>query len=118
TFTREIDTHGADALRLTLAFAGPPTDNINWEDVSPAASAKFLARAFRLASDVTSPPEIEWKTGDVALRRQTHHFLADMPGLAESLKFNVVVARIMELVNATRKVIDTGAGGRDAAVRE
>ncbi len=118
TFTKEVDAHGADALRLTLAFAGPPTDNINWEDVSPAASAKFLARAFRLASDVTSAPEIEWKTGDVALRRQTHRFLADMPGLAEGLKFNVVVARLMELTNATRKVIDSGAGPADAAVRE
>jgi leucyl-tRNA synthetase len=29
----------------------------------------------------------------------------------------VVVARIMELVNATRKAIDSGGGG-DAAVRE
>ncbi|MGV8896158.1 MAG: leucine--tRNA ligase [Rhodoglobus sp.] len=118
TFTAEVDKHGADALRLTLAFAGPPEDNINWEDVSPAASAKFLARAFRLATDVTSVPEIEWKTGDAALRRQTHRFLADGPALAETLKFNVLVARIMELTNATRKVIDTGAGGGDAAVRE
>ena len=118
TFTAEVDKYGADALRLTLAFAGPPEDNINWEDVSPAASAKFLARAFRLAIDVTSVPEIEWKTGDVALRRQTHRFLADGPALAETLKFNVLVARIMELTNATRKVIDSGAGGGDAAVRE
>ncbi len=118
TFTGEVDAYGADALRLTLAFAGPPADNINWEDVSPGASAKFLARAFRLATDVTSPPEIEWKTGDVGLRRQTHRFLADGPALAESLKFNVLVARIMELVNVTRKVIDSGAGGGDAAVRE
>jgi leucyl-tRNA synthetase len=118
TFTAEVDKFGADALRLTLAFAGPPEDNINWEDVSPAASAKFLARAFRLSKDVTSAPEIEWKTGDVALRRQTHRFLADGPGLAETLKFNVLVARIMELTNATRKVIDSGAGGGDAAVRE
>ena len=118
TFTGEVDTYGADALRLTLAFAGPPADNINWEDVSPGASAKFLARAFRLAEDVTSAPEVEWKTGDVGLRRQTHRFLADGPGLAESLKFNVLVARIMELVNVTRKVIDGGAGGGDAAVRE
>ncbi len=118
TFTAEVDKHGADALRLTLAFAGPPEDNINWEDVSPAASAKFLARAFRIATDVTSSPEIEWKSGDVALRRITHRFLADGPGLAESLKFNVLVARIMDLVNATRKVIDTGAGPGDAAVRE
>ena len=118
TFTAEVDKYGADALRLTLAFAGPPEDNINWEDVSPAASAKFLARAFRLAIDVTSAPEIEWKTGDVVLRRQTHRFLADGPALAETLKFNVLVARIMELTNATRKVIDAGAGGGDAAVRE
>jgi leucyl-tRNA synthetase len=118
TFTAEVDKYGADALRLTLAFAGPPEDNINWEDVSPAASAKFLARAFRLSKDVTSAPEIEWKTGDLALRRQTHRFLADGPGLAETLKFNVLVARVMELTNATRKVIDSGAGGGDAAVRE
>ena len=118
TFSGEIAEHGADALRLTLAFAGPPEENINWEDVSPAASHKFLARAFRVVRDVTSAPEIEWKTGDTTLRRATHRFLADGPGLAESLKFNVLVARIMDLVNVTRKAIDTGAGGGDAAVRE
>jgi leucyl-tRNA synthetase len=86
--------------------------------VSPAGSMKFLARAWRLADDVTSAPAIEWKTGDANLRKQTHRFLADGPGLIEAFKFNVVVARIMELVNATRKVIDSGAGGGDAAVRE
>lgn len=118
TFTAEVDAHGADALRLTLAFAGPPEDNINWEDVSPAASAKFLARAFRIATDVTSAAGIDFKTGDAGLRRLTHRFLADGPGLAEALKFNVLVARIMDLVNATRKVIDSGAGPADAAVRE
>ena len=118
TFTAEVDKHGADALRLTLAFAGPPEDNINWEDVSPAASAKFLARAFRIATDVTSAAGIDFKAGDAGLRRLTHRFLADGPGLAESLKFNVLVARIMDLVNATRKVIDSGAGPADAAVRE
>ena len=44
--------------------------------------------------------------------------LADAPGLVEHTKFNVVVARLMELVNATRKAIDTGAGPADPAVRE
>ncbi|MCU1637972.1 MAG: leucine--tRNA ligase [Microbacteriaceae bacterium] len=114
----QLDEHGVDAVRLTMAFAGPPEDDIDWADVSPAASRRFLARAWRLADDVTSAPEVEWKTGDAALRRVTHRFLAEAPGLIESFKFNVVVARIMELVNATRKVIDTGAGGADAAVRE
>ncbi|MEO6826259.1 MAG: leucine--tRNA ligase [Microbacteriaceae bacterium] len=114
----QLEEHGVDAVRLTMAFAGPPEDDIDWADVSPAGSAKFLARAWRVARDVTSAPEIEWKTGDVALRRVTHHFLADAPGLVEAFKFNVVVARLMELVNATRKAIDTGAGPADAAVRE
>jgi leucyl-tRNA synthetase len=114
----ELDVFGVDAIRVTMAFAGPPEDNINWEDVSPAGSAKFLARAWRLSDDVTSPPEIEWKTGDVELRKQTHRLLADGPGLLEAFKFNVVIARTMELVNATRKVIDSGAGAGDAAVRE
>jgi leucyl-tRNA synthetase len=114
----QLDEHGVDAIRLTMAFAGPPEDDIDWADVAPAASAKFLARAWRLARDVTSTPAIDWKTGDPALRRQTHRLLQDGPGLVESLKFNVLVARIMELVNATRKAIDAGPGGGDAAVRE
>ncbi|MEC5149978.1 leucine--tRNA ligase [Cryobacterium sp. GrIS_2_6] len=117
-FTEEIDQFGVDAVRLTMAFAGPPEDDIDWAEVSPVGSAKFLARAWRMAKDVTSAPDVLWKTGDPALRRVTHRFLADAPGLIESFKFNVVVARLMELVNATRKVIDTGAGPADAAVRE
>lgn len=117
-FTEEIERHGVDAVRLTMAFAGPPEDDIDWADVSPVGSSKFLARAWRMAKDVTSAPDVDWSTGDVALRRVTHRFLADAPGLTESFKFNVVVARLMELVNATRKVIDSGAGAADAAVRE
>ncbi|WP_210422822.1 leucine--tRNA ligase [Cryobacterium sp. BB307] len=114
----QLDEHGVDAVRLTMAFAGPPEDDIDWADVAPHASAKFLARAWRLANDVTSEPGIDFSTGDVALRRVTHRLLADAPGLIEGFKFNVAVARIMELVNATRKAIDSGVGPADAAVRE
>ncbi|WP_403024587.1 leucine--tRNA ligase [Salinibacterium sp. GXW1014] len=116
--SEQLEEHGVDAVRLTMAFAGPPEDDIDWADVSPAGSAKFLARAWRLAGDVTSSPDVEWKSGDESLRRVTHRFLADAPGLTESFKFNVLVARLMELVNATRKAIDGGAGGADPAVRE
>ncbi|MCA9720312.1 MAG: class I tRNA ligase family protein, partial [Myxococcales bacterium] len=114
----QLDEHGSDAVRLTMAFAGPPEDDIDWADVSPTGSAKFLARAWRIAGEVTTSPDVEWKSGDRALRRQTHRLLADVPGLVESLKFNVVVARLMELVNAIRKTIDSGPGAGDPAVRE
>ncbi|GAA3584671.1 leucine--tRNA ligase [Klugiella xanthotipulae] len=117
-FADELDEHGADALRLTLAFAGPPEEDVDWADVSVHGSAKFLARAWRVAKDVSSAPDVDWKKGDQALRRHTHRFLAEAPGLTESFKFNVVVARLMELTNVTRKVIDSGAGPADPAVRE
>jgi len=118
SLSEEIEKHGVDAIRLTMAFAGPPEDDIDWADVSPGSSAKFLARAFRLAEDVTSAPGVDLRGGDQALRRVTHRFLADAPGLSEAFKYNVVVARLMELVNAVRKAIDSGPGAGDPAVRE
>ncbi len=44
--------------------------------------------------------------------------MADAAELIDSMRFNVMVARIMELVNATRKAIDAGPGAADPAVRE
>jgi len=118
--SEQLDEHGVDAVRLTMAFAGPPEDDIDWADVSPSGSARFLARAWRLANDVTSPVGADPAGGDAGLRAVTHRTVHDCTGLVEGFRFNVVVARVMELVNATRKVIDApgGAGGADPAVRE
>ena len=116
--SEQLDEYGVDAVRLTMSFAGPPEDDIDWADVSPAASAKFLARAWRLARDVTSAPGVDPASGDQALRAVTHRTLADCTTLVESFRFNVVVARVLALVNATRKAIDSGAGAADPAVRE
>lgn len=114
----ELEKHGVDAIRLTMVFAGPPEDDVDWADVSPAGSAKFLNRAWRLAGDVTSVAGIDFSTGDLALRKVTHKALHDISFAVESFRFNVAVARIMELVNATRKAIDSGCGPADPAVRE
>ena len=114
----ELEKHGVDAIRLTMVFAGPPEDDVDWADVSPAGSAKFLNRAWRLAGDVTSKPGVDFATGDLALRKAAHKALHDISFAVESFRFNVAVARVMELVNATRKAIDTGCGPADPAVRE
>ena len=120
-FASELKAHGADALRVTLAFAGPPEDDIDWADVSVQGSAKFLARAWRVVDDVQTagaPRGAAFSEGDAGLRRATHRLLADAPGLIEAYKFNVVVARLMEQVNVTRKAIDSGVGAANPAVRE
>ncbi|MGE5718592.1 MAG: leucine--tRNA ligase [Nocardioidaceae bacterium] len=113
-----IDEYGVDAVRLTLVFAGPPEDDIDWADVSPGGSLKFLQRAWRLSGDVTSEPGTSLDGGDVTLRKATHRTLHEAEQLVDSHRFNVVVARIMELVNVTRKAIDSGCGPADPAVRE
>jgi len=114
----ELDKHGVDAIRVSLVFAGPPEDDIDWADVSPAGSLKFLNRAWRVSQDVSSKAGIDFKGGNLELRKVTHKALADIELAVESFRFNVVIARIMELVNATRKAIDSGCGPADAAVRE
>ncbi|MEY3561519.1 MAG: hypothetical protein RL068_671 [Actinomycetota bacterium] len=116
--SEQLDEHGVDAVRLTMAFAGPPEDDIDWADVSPGASAKFLARAWRIAQDVDSTRGVDVESGDATLRKATHTFLAGFSDAVEGFKFNVAVAKAMELTNALRKAIDTGCGPKDPAVRE
>jgi leucyl-tRNA synthetase len=114
----QLAEFGVDAVRLTLVFAGPPEDDIDWSEMSPAGSLRFLQRAWRLSGDVASPVGAAPETGDVGLRRITHHTVHEASTLIENHRFNVMVARVMELVNATRKAIDSGCGPADPAVRE
>ena len=114
----QIDAYGVDAVRLTMVFAGPPDDDIDWADMSPGGSVRFLQRVWRLARDVTSPPGVDFAGGDLALRKATHRAVHEATELIEGFRFNVMVARVMELVNITRKAIDSGCGPDDPAVRE
>ena len=114
----ELENHGVDAIRLSMVFSGPPEDDVDWSDVSPSGSVKFLSRAWRLSGDVTSAPNADFSKGEISLRKATHKALHDAGFAVESFRFNVAVARVMELVNATRKAIDSGCGAADPAVRE
>jgi leucyl-tRNA synthetase len=114
----ELENHGVDAIRLSMVFSGPPEDDVDWSDVSPSGSVKFLSRAWRLSGDVTSAVGADFSKGEISLRKATHKALNDASFAVESFRFNVAIARVMELVNATRKAIDSGCGPADPAVRE
>jgi leucyl-tRNA synthetase len=117
---QQLAAHGVDAIRLTMIFASPPEDDIDWADVRPEAMVKFLGRAWRLASDVAAAGSAVPGAGrgDIALRRVTHHTIDDVTRLIEVHRLNVAVARLMELVTAARRAIDSGPGAGDPAVRE
>ena len=114
----EISKHGVDVVRLAILFSGPPEDDIDWADVSTHGMTKFLARVHRIASEVSSKPGVDVTTGDAALRRVTARTIHEATAQIENQRFNVAIARIMELVTATRKAIDSGPGAADPAVRE
>jgi leucyl-tRNA synthetase len=118
---QQLAAHGVDAIRLTMIFASPPEDDIDWADVRPEAMVKFLGRVYRLATDVAAagtPAAGTVSDGDLELRRVTHHTIDEVTRLVEAYRLNVAVARLMELVTATRRAIDHGPGAGDPAVRE
>jgi len=118
---QQLDAFGVDAVRLTMVFASPPEDDVDWADVSAGGAQKFLGRAWRVGQDVAasgSAVDADPAAGDVAVRQATHRAVAEAESALENRKFNVVIAKAMELVNALRKAIDSGAGAADPAVRE
>jgi leucyl-tRNA synthetase len=119
----QLAAHGVDAIRLTMIFASPPEDDVDWADVNPEASAKFLGRVWRVAADVGAASAVGAAApaagpGDEALRKVTHRTIDEVTRLVQSERLNVAVARLMELTSAARRAIDTGPGPGDPAVQE
>src|SRR5262249_22097368 len=119
----QLAAHGVDAIRLTMLFASPPEDDIDWADVRPEASVKFLGRAVRIATEAGLGSPVHDRpgpaaSGNVALRKVTHKTIDEVTRLVESARLNVAVARLMELATAARRAIDSGPGAADAARRE
>ncbi len=99
----QLSQFGVDAVRVTIIAAGPPDDDIDWADVSPASTVKWLARVVRLVTDVVA---LSGDGRDVAVDKAVAKTIDDVTRLIESQRLNVVVARFHELVNAMRKAAD------------
>jgi leucyl-tRNA synthetase len=99
-----VQKWGADTIRVTMLFANKPEDDIDWATVSPEGVHDWLRRVWRAVHDASDgggqDPE--------ALRRQTHRTIRLVTDLYDRFRLNVVVARLMELTNEIRTVLDRG----------
>jgi leucyl-tRNA synthetase len=106
-----IEQWGADTLRTTMLFANPPEDQIDWADVSVEGSRGWLERVWRAVHEASGrdgeDPE--------KLRRLTHRTIKRVTELLERFRFNVAVARLMELTNEIRRTLDAGQPAGEAA---
>ena len=104
----ELASYGVDAVRLTMLFAGPPEDDVDWADVSPTGSVKYLARVLRLADDVAG---LTGAGRDAAVDKAVAKTVDEVTRLVEAHRLNVAIARFMELTSVLRRAFDAGAAG-------
>ena len=111
-----IDRYGADAVRIAVAFAGPPETNIDWVTVNVPAASRFLRRVWSISHSIGSATSGSGE-GEESKRRVIHRFLADAHDLAPRQRYNVLVARMMEFSSQLRSWLNHAPSG-DPAIRE
>jgi leucyl-tRNA synthetase len=118
-----VDEHGADVARLTMLFAGPFEDDVDWADVSPEGMARWLQRVWRAVHAAVAAPaagEPNWPD-DPELVRLAHRTTAGVTDDLERFRFNTAISKLMVLSNGLADSVRAGRGSsaqrRDAAER-
>jgi leucyl-tRNA synthetase len=103
-----IGSYGADCARWFMLSDSPPERDVQWTEAGVAGASRFIQRIWRIADEVAdkaapqgSPKPDGLGPEAVALRRAAHKALIAVERNIEQLRFNVAVAQIYELANAT-----------------
>ncbi len=100
-----IAAFGADTARFFVMSDSPPERDVEWTASGAEATAKFLARVWRIAHDITegSGGEAGAEAEDLALLKATHRAVDDVTRSIDSFAFNKAVAAIYGLTNTLSK---------------
>ncbi|MCI0632925.1 MAG: leucine--tRNA ligase [Actinobacteria bacterium] len=107
---------GADTIRLTMLFAGPFEDDIDWKliagdpDRRPGVTS-WLGRVFGVVGDAADREAAETES----LRKLTHRTIKGVTDDLERFRFNVAISKLQVLTNEMRSALDTGGGAKEAA---
>jgi len=112
-----VERWGADTMRLTMLFAGPFEDDIDWKLIAPDEGRRpgvhqWLARVFAAVSDAVTAGDA---TEPEVLRRRTHKTVKGVTEDMDRFRFNTAISKLMVLTNEIRTTVDHGAGARAAA---
>jgi leucyl-tRNA synthetase len=102
---------GADAVRIYLMFIGPWDQGGEWDDSGISGMSRWIKRVWNLAlNDYTSTGS----QGDIELARFTHRTIKRVTEDIEKIRFNVMVAALMEFSNYLGKVREDGSVSKPA----
>ncbi len=105
--TEIIDEHGADVARLTILFAGPFEDDVDWADVSPEGMGRWVQRVWRAVRAAVEEPG---GAADPELMRLAHRTTQGVTDDLERFRFNTAISKLMVLSNGLADAIRTGTG--------
>ena len=111
-----VERWGADTMRLTMLFAGPFEDDIDWKLIAPAADKRPPMNAW-LARVHATVSEAAGRAGEepTSLVRLTHRTIQAVTDELERFRFNVAISKLMILTNEIRSTLDAGGAARGAA---
>jgi leucyl-tRNA synthetase len=102
-----IDEHGADVARLTMLFAGPFEDDVDWADVSPEGMGRWIQRVWRC---VHAAVQAEPGAPDPELERLSHRTTQGVTDDLERFRFNTAISKLMVLSNGLADAVRAGRG--------
>ena len=119
-----VERYGADTARAYILFMGPPDRGGDWSDEGVEGVNRFLARLWRLATEVkerTSPAAPGAAAGAARELLAKAHWATDKvtSDYHRDFQFNTAIAAVMELVNDAYRLKDGlyGDPAGDAALR-
>ena len=108
-----IQAYGADTARWFVMSDSPPERDVEWTAAGAEATAKHLARVWRLASEVNTRGKGD-AAHDDALLKAMHRTIAEVTAGIEGFAFNKAVAKLYEFTNTFSKSDASAAAKRTA----
>jgi leucyl-tRNA synthetase len=110
-----VERWGADSLRLTMLFAGPFEEDIDWQLIAPDPDKRpgvhaWIARVLTAVEEAAGRDAAEPEE----LVRLTHRTIKGVTEDLERFRFNTAISKLMVLTNAIRRALDDGHGALGA----
>jgi len=115
-----VERWGADTMRLTMLFAGPFEDDIDWKLIAPDATRPpgvygWLNRTWRAVTAAAGAGDGGGRPQPQELTRLAHRTVQGVTEDMDRYRFNTAISKLMVLTNEIRRAIDAGEETRDAA---
>jgi len=105
---------GADTARWFVLSDSPPERDVEWTASGAEATARHLARVYRIVADITAMPD-DANGADGDLLRVMHRSVDDVSKAIETFGFNAAIAKLYAFTNALQKSKAGGVASKTAA---